>query len=339
MSWPLTFAVLAAPAVACGGLLALTAGPRWRSLLRADWKRLLLYYIGASVIAALILVGLNEHVVSYYIRGEINPLFNKDHAWPIALITYSAVVLACGGIWMAAFQVYSRSNNVLKNRECWSGLASLAGVVVALAAATQLLTANGITLLGDNSDGKTWLANIVRSGSKTRSPQTLEFHGFYFVGPRSALKHQWDRLVLQSDDWRPRLGHQQTMFDNDIEVGVTTAEDQRPPDCRALSETRTVCADLKRANINISGSRANIDAYLYDAALPEAALSFAYGASTATATITDLQAEYGSECRLQMVGVPFDGLTTKAWIGCADWLREARRLKELVTPWFAKTPR
>ena len=145
--------------------------------------------------------------------------------------------------------------------------------------------------------------------------------------------------MLRSDEWKAEIG-QRTLFDDDIEVGVTDASDQRPPDCRALSATRTVCSDLER--FGISGSRATIDAYEYDASLPEAALGYAYGARTATPTIEDLQAdqaEQGSKCRLQLVGVPFDGLTTKAWIGCADWLREARRLKELVTPWFAKTPK
>ena len=158
------------------------------------------------------------------------------------------------------------------------------------------------------------------------------------VGPRSALKHQWDRLVLQSDEWKPRFG-QRILFDDDIEVGVTIASDQRPPDCRELSATLTVCTDLKR--FSISGSRAPIDAYEYDASFPEAALSYALDARTATPTIEDLQAgpaEQGSKCRLQLVGVPFNHLTTKAWIGCADWLHEARRLKELVAPWFAKTP-
>ena len=324
-------AVFAAPAIACGGLLALTAGPRWSSLSLRDWKRLLLFYIGGSVIAALVLVALTFYVASDFLRSHslINPLFDRGRAWPITLMTYAAVVLACAGIWMAALQVYSKSRNVLKSRECWWGLASLAGAAVALVVATQLLAENETPLLGHRA------ANASPPPNFAYPP---EFHGYYFVGPKSALRHQWDRLVLQSDEWKPRFG-QRILFDDDIEVGVTTASDQRPPDCRALSATLTVCADLKR--FGISGSTADIDAYEYDASLPEAALSYALGARTATPTIEDLQAgpaEQGSKCRLQLVGVPFDHLTTKAWIGCADWLPEARRLKELVARWFAKTP-
>ena len=109
--------------IACGGLLALAAAPRWSSLSLADGKRLLLFYIGGSVIAALILFALTLDFASDHLRSHslINPLFNRGRAWPITFITYAAVVLACGGIWMAAFQLYSRSRNVLKSRECWSG--------------------------------------------------------------------------------------------------------------------------------------------------------------------------------------------------------------------------
>jgi hypothetical protein len=339
--WPLMAFARVLPGMAFGVLLALAAGPRWCSMSRADWKRLLVAYATSGLVAVLIQQQMSEYVLAYWLRGERNFLFNRDNALPGALIAYAGVILACGCIWMAAFQAYARSGNVLKSRECWFGIASLAAFALPLAATTHFIAANSVIFLGDNVDKTDRFANYVRSGGHTLSPRKLEFHGALFVGPRNVLQsyglgHEWDRLDLQSSDWKPELG-QRNMFGRKIEVSPTIAEDNRPPDCRALSETRTVCTDLARANRNISGSSANITAYAYDASLPEAALIYSLsGPRNAPATVADLQATGGSECLLYMVAVPFDGLTTKAWIGCAAWPSEAQRLKALVSSWFTK---
>lgn len=123
--WPLLAATQALPGVMFGAALVLTAGPQWRSLARADWQRLLMAYCVGGLIAMLVMAWMSENVVSHYLRGERNPLFDKEHAWPGALQAYLCVVIACSCIWLAALQAYSRSALVLKCRACWLGIGCL----------------------------------------------------------------------------------------------------------------------------------------------------------------------------------------------------------------------
>jgi hypothetical protein len=338
--WPLLAATQALPGVIFGAVLALSAGPGWRSLVRADWKRLLVAYCIGGLVAMHVMTWMSEYVVSYYLRGERNPLFDKDHAWPGALIAYLAVIMACASIWVAALQAYSTSAIVLWRRECWLGIGSLILLAGVLAAVTHVAAGNGVILLGDNADGSNPIANFVRSNQPTLAPRALNFHGVYFIGPRSVLKHKWDRLVLQSSEWKPQLWSK-NMFGEDIDVGMSTDTDKRPSDCRPLSATMSVCADLALANTRISGGRADIETYQYDTAIPEAALrNRLSGPRNAPATLNDLHQREGHGCRIELKGVPVEGLKTEAWIDCGPtWPAEARRLKALVGSWFGKEPR
>ena len=342
---------------AAGLLLALAAGPSFRSVDHAGWKRLLVYYGSGSALGTLALIGGQA-----LFDPAFGHLAGPDRPWLTAAGALSAVALSCIVVSVAALKANFPSIKVLGDRGVTSAVATIGVAAAVLVLPVHLMVRNSAIVFQQNGGLFAPVATYFR-GNKPPVAATLTLAGLRYIGPRSAIL---EREIISRSRMETTTLHKGTA--EEVNVGSTVYDPFqqwriKAPDtperesmyviadtggiqqrlyCSPAVNDRQVCLVSPYPPIPPEMSE-QTRALAYDGEDGYELLGAAKNASLAIRYVTTTRVEGSSEpswgrlyCRLNLVNVTKAALSVHQIIPCnADWVAEEVRMRAYVEGLFA----
>jgi hypothetical protein len=340
---------------AAGLLLALAAGPSFRSADHESWRRLLLFYGSGSALGTLVLIGG---------QALFDPAFGHiagpDRPWLTAAGALSAVALSCLLMWVAALKANYPSIRVLGNQEFRSAVRAIGLITVALVLPVHLMVRNGATVFPRNGGLFAPIAAHFR-GNKPPVASTLTLAGLRYVGPHSAIierdltsrsrtetitlhkgtdkEANWSSTVYDPfQQWH--IHAPETSVGESLVVTADAGGIQKSLYCKPAVKDRQLCLlspnppippDMTEQTHALAED--GEDGYEFSDPVQNAVLGIRYDVRTESKG----SGEYAGRiyCRLNLVSVTSAKFSVHQVIPCdADWQDEAARVRSYVESLF-----